>query len=272
VSKPRPEEFRRERGARFTASQIAENYLFRPPYSREVYETLLGLIRDQSPVVLDAGCGPGKIAREIVTAVDRIDAVDPSAEMIRIGRSQTRGDDPKINWICDRVETVKLNGLYSLIVAGASFHWMNPEIALTRFSEVISQSGMFAILDGDAPVAQPWAEEEQALMIELVTKAEGARPKWWMTMEQRLSEPLVRHRQFALAGSKVTAPTTFNQSIADYLRCAHSRATWSEEHLGEEQTREFDLRMSELLSRYSTGGILTYEVRTRIDWGRPLPA
>jgi hypothetical protein len=191
--------------------------------------------------------------------------------MIRVGRSQTGGGDPKINWICDRIETAKLDGLYSLIVAGASFHWMNPEIALTRFSEVISRNGVFAILDGDAPVGQPWAEEEQALMIELVTKAEGARPKWWMTMEQRLNSPLAKHPQFEPAGSKVTAPMEFKQSIADYLRCSHSRATWSEEHLGEALTGEFDLKMSELLSRYSSRGILTYQVKTRIDWGRPLP-
>jgi SAM-dependent methyltransferase len=251
---------------------MAENYLFRPPYSREVFATLLGLIRDRPRVVLDAGCGPGKIAREIVTAVDRIDAIDPSAEMIRVGRAQPGGDDPKINWICDRIETTKLSPPYALMVAGASFHWMNPEVALTRFSEVISQNGMFAVLDGDAPVGQPWAKEEQALMIELVTKAEGARPKWWMTMEQRLNSPLLSHPQFTFVGSKVTAPMLFKQSIAEYLRCSHSRATWSQEHLGEELTREFDLEMSELLSRYSTGGILSYQVRTRIDWGRPLPA
>ena len=109
-------------------------------------------------------------------------------------------------------------------------------------------------------------------MIDLVTKAEGARPKWWMTIEQRLDSPQVSHPQFALVSSRVTAPTTFQQSIADYLRCSHSRATWSEEHLGEQLTREFDSQMTELLSRYSVGGILTYEVRTRIDWGRPLPA
>ena len=272
MNKRSAEDYPRERGARFAASRMAENYLFRPPYSLEVYETLLDLIRDQPRVVLDVGCGPGKIAREIVAAVDRIDAIDPSAEMIRLGRSQTGGDDPKINWICDRVETAKLSPPYALIVAGASFHWMNPEIALTRFSEVIAPDAMFAVLDGDAPVGHPWDGEEQALMIEIVTKAEGARPKWWMTMEQRLNSPLVNHPQFAPVGSKVTAPTTFKQSIADYLRCAHSRATWSEDHLGEQLTLEFDLKMTELLSRYAVGGILTYEVRTRIDWGRPLPA
>ncbi|HXN85196.1 MAG TPA: class I SAM-dependent methyltransferase [Candidatus Binataceae bacterium] len=251
---------------------MAENYRFRPPYSREVYDTLLGLIRDQPRVVLDAGCGPGKIAREIVSAVDRIDAVDPSAEMIRVGRAQPGGADRKINWICDRVETATLRPPYALVVAGASFHWMNPEVALTRFSEAISQEGMFAVLDGDTPVGQPWAREEQDLMIEMVTEADGVRPKWWATMEQRLSEPLIRHPQFALAGSRVTAPMEVNQSIADYLISLHSRAACSEQHLGEELAHDFDLKMSRLLSRYLVGGILTYQVKTRIDWGRPLPA
>jgi hypothetical protein len=63
---------------------------------------------------------------------------------------------------------------------------------------------------------------------------------------------------------------TFTQSIDDYLRCQHSRATWSQQHMGESLAREFDDRMTELLSRHAYDGMLTYAVQTRIEWGRPL--
>jgi hypothetical protein len=48
----------------------------------------------------------------------------------------------------------------------------------------------------------------------------------------------------------------------------HSRATWSEDHLGAEASREFDAGMTKLLSRYAVAGMLEFAVQTRIEWGR----
>ena len=263
---------RRENGVRFAERRMAENYRYRPPYSPEVFVALSELIRDHPRNVLDAGCGPGKIARVMVDSVDRIDAVDPSIEMIRVGQSLPNGDHPKIRWLNARIEDVALAPPYALIVAGASFHWMNPEIALHRFAEVISQHGMFAVLDGDAPIDPPWAAKEQDLMIDLVTKIEGARPKWWMSARERMKLPLLEHEQFQRLGSKIAAPMQYAQSIADYLRCQHSRATWSETHMGEKLSREFDDAMTAMLTPHARSGMLTFDVQTRIEWGRPLTA
>lgn len=265
-----PAAIRRENGVRFAERRMAENYCFRPPYSQEVFDTLLGLIRDEPRAVLDAGCGPGKIARALGDSAARVDAVDPSSEMIRIGKAMPGGDNPKIRWLNGRIEDIALTPPYALVVAGASFHWMQPEVALRRFSEVISPRGMFAILDGDAPIDPPWAAEEQAIMIDAVTKIEGAPPKWWMTASQRLHIAHTDHPQFAPVGTVITAPMRFTQSIGDYLRCQHSRATWSEEHMGEDLVREFDAAMTAMLAPHARDGMLTYAVQTRLEWGRPL--
>src|SRR3984885_12906088 len=48
-------------GRRFSAERMAANYLFRPPYSPEVYDILLDLMREHPRILLDAGCGTGKI-------------------------------------------------------------------------------------------------------------------------------------------------------------------------------------------------------------------
>jgi hypothetical protein len=56
--------------------------------------------------------------------------------------------------------------------------------------------------------------------------------------------------------------------LADYLRCQHSRATWSEDHLGEKASAEFDTAMTAILNRYARDGMLAFEVQTRIEWGR----
>jgi len=261
---------RRENGVRFAARRMAENYRFRPPYPEEVFDTLLELIRDEPRTVLDAGCGPGKIARAIADSVARVDAVDPSAEMIRVGKSMPGGDHPNIRWLNRRIEEVALASPYVLIVAGASFHWMQPDVVLRRFAEVISPNGLFAILDGDAPIDPPWLAGEQEIMLDFVTKMEGARPKWWMSARDRMNHALLEHPHFDRIGSKITARMRFTQSIDDYLRCQHSRATWSEEHMGESLARKLDAAMTALLSSYSIDGMLTYSVQTRLEWGRPL--
>jgi len=74
-------------GRRFSAERMAENYLFRPPYPAEVYELLLELMRGHPQVLLDAGCGTGKITLGLIDRIDRADAVDPSEAMLRVARS-----------------------------------------------------------------------------------------------------------------------------------------------------------------------------------------
>lgn len=58
-------EFPRANGERFAAREMAENYQYRPPYSAELFDTLLRLIHESPRTVLDAGCGPGKISRAL---------------------------------------------------------------------------------------------------------------------------------------------------------------------------------------------------------------
>jgi SAM-dependent methyltransferase len=264
------EEFR-SRGQRFTSRALVQNYLFRPPYSREVYATLLGLIRDQPRAVLDAGCGPGKIAIGLMDAVDRVDAVDPSFAMIRVGRSLRGGNNPKIRWLCDTIEHVALRPPYALVVAGASFHWMKPDAMLRRCAEVLSENGVLAVLDGDSPIGAPWEGEEEALAIDLVSRTDNRAAKWWKTASERLADPLVNHPWFPTAGSRVTAPMPFKQSIPDYLKCLHSRQAFSIDHVGSELCDRFDQAMTRMLSRYAVNGVLSFDVRTRIEWARPTP-
>ena len=45
---------------------MAAAYRHRPPYDEETFDVLLGLLaQDAAPVVLDAGCGTGDLARPL---------------------------------------------------------------------------------------------------------------------------------------------------------------------------------------------------------------
>ena len=105
-------------------------------------------------------------------------------------------------------------------------------------------------------------------MIDFLAAREGRRPSWWKTVSERFAEPVLAHPGFERIGHRITAPVEFSQSIGDYLRCQHSRATWAEDVLGEEKSAEFDAAMRAILTRYAQEGMLTYSVQTRMEWGR----
>ncbi|HUY26910.1 MAG TPA: class I SAM-dependent methyltransferase [Candidatus Binataceae bacterium] len=252
-------------GDRFASRRVAESYQFRLPYSPEVYNTLLGLITPKCRTVLDAGCGPGKITLGLV---DRIDAVDPSDEMLRVARSRPNSDSPKIRWIHATMEKAPLEPPYGLIVAGLSIHWMNLNRVLPRFASALAGGAFLALLDYDGPRDPPWDREEILFAVEFLRKIDGPGQRPWKTISDRIAEPTLAHPAFEPIGYKITAPIQVSQSIADYLRCQHSRATWSEDHLGPEASREFDAGLTKLLSRHAVGGMLDIAVQTRIEWGR----
>ncbi len=233
-----------------------------------MYDTLLELIRGRPRILLDAGCGTGKITLGLIEQIERADAVDPSEAMLRVARSLPEAANAKIRWIPASIEEAPLDPPYGLIVAASSIHWMNLDRTLPRFASALADGAMLAVLDGDAPVDAPWEREETEFMIDFLAAREGQRPSWWKTARERFAEPVLMHPSFEPLGHRITAPVAFSQSIADHLRCQHSRATWSEDHLGEQGSAEFDTAMTEILSRFARDGMLTFDVQTRIEWGR----
>ncbi len=263
------EEYRR-RGERFSAARVADLYRFRPPYSAEVLRVLRELIVDPPRALLDAGAGPGKLARALLADFDRVDAVEPSAAMIAAGRALPGGRHPKLRWIRARLEDAPLDPPYALAVAGASFHWMDPDVVLPKLAEVLAPEGVLALVDGDAPVEAPFEQAIAEVMKETIARAEGKRPDSWLTYRDRLQRPMLEHAHFEPAGVHVTDAWPIEQSIDEFLRCEHSRQSFSEDHLGPELSAFFDDAMRESLSPYATGGRIRYSVRTRIEWGRPV--
>src|SRR6185312_2745562 len=152
---PKPRHLEPEYGAQFKDCSIVEAYQYRPLYPTETFDILAGLITGEPRTVLDVGCGRGDITRELMKFVERIDAVDFSANMIETGKKLPGGDNPGIHWICGPVEEVPLSPPYALVTAGASLHWMDWYVVLPHFREVLVPGGYLAIID------------------------QGAMPRWW---------------------------------------------------------------------------------------------
>jgi 2-polyprenyl-3-methyl-5-hydroxy-6-metoxy-1,4-benzoquinol methylase len=128
----KPAGLREENAAAFLQESVARSYHHRPPYPRAVVDALLSLLEPgvaagaaSGGAVLDLGCGTGALARDLVTLVGRVDAVDVSEAMIEVGSGLEHGDHRNLRWIRGRLEEAALEGPYDLAVAGDSLHWMD---------------------------------------------------------------------------------------------------------------------------------------------------
>jgi trans-aconitate methyltransferase len=232
-----------------------------------VYETLLSLFENRTRTLLDAGCGTGKVTLSLIDRLDRADAVDPSVEMLRVAHSLPSAANPKIRWINSTIEDASLDPPYGLIVAALSIHWMNLDRVMPKFAAALAPGAFLAILDGDSEIDAPWEREANAFMSDFVENLESKRHFAWKSAREQLNQPKLLHPRFQAVGFRITAPIEISQTIPHYLRCQHSRATWSEDHLGEQASAAFDAKMTEILTPHAVNGVLHFKVQTRIEWG-----
>lgn len=255
----KPKRFASEYAEPFTDRSVVEAYRHRPPYPADVFDVLAELITEASRRVLDVGCGTGNIARHLVARVERLDAVDFSLPMIERGKRLPNGDHPRLRWLHGRVEDVALDPPYALVTAGESLHWMDWNIVLPRFREVLVPNGYLAIVEHDT-VPDPWST-----LGEIVPRYRtdgGYQP-------YNMIEELERHGLFQKVGEQRTAPVPFEQSIDDYIESYHSRSGFSRERMGAEQAAAFDEEARRTLLRSHGDGVISLQVDGSIVWGFP---
>ncbi|MDE2890450.1 MAG: class I SAM-dependent methyltransferase [Gemmatimonadota bacterium] len=260
---PRPRQYWDDYASRFKNRSVADAYELRPPYPDETYEILRELLGESPGRVLDVGCGPGKIARILVDYVDGVDAVDFSEEMIVAGNSLANGNHPRLQWIHGRVEEVEWSPPYAMVTAGASIHWMEWRDVFPRFRKAMPDGGYVVIIDGDRPVEPPWREAELVLIREFSTNPHYEDIDLILELEER--------GHILPLGDRLTEPVYFSQSIRDYVGSFHSRESMSVEHMGVENAAVFDAELTSILRDYAhDGGTLSFDLQTRVSWGRPL--
>jgi len=153
----RPPHLTQARADRFKDQSVVDAYPLRWPYPPELFQVLADLMTDPPGIVLDVGTGTGDVARPLNSRVGRVDAVDVSAPMLARARTAPGGDQPGLRWIESRVEDFVTESRYSLVTAGESLHWMDWEMVLPRFRELLVPGGMLAILQrSEAPA--PWRD------------------------------------------------------------------------------------------------------------------
>lgn len=259
-------QFARQYASIFGDASVVHAYQYRPPYPPETFEILLSLIDAEavSRTVLDAGCGPGVIARELVQAVDRVDAVDVAARMIAAGKTLPGGDNPKLCWIPGAIEHVPLHPPYALIVTAASLHWMHWETVMPRFHTLLTPGGYLAVVE---VVTEPTLWSDALDFIGTYSMNKDFQPYNTITVTQELAA----HGLFEQRGIKTTAPVPFRQSVDEYVESFHARNGLSRNRMDTQVANAFDRQLRELVSGHCPSGVVELQTRGRVIWGRPQP-
>ena len=260
MSIPKPKHLEPEYAEHFKDASVVDAYVYYPPYSTEVFEVLSGLIQGEPRVVLDMGCGTGEVARPLSSLVDRVDAVDVSLEMIRIGRRRDGGSRQNIRWVCQSAEDFPYEARYSLIVAGASLHWMDWHVVLPRMGRSLSRRGYLAVVGGRVVVA-PWIDDLNSSLPKYSTNKDFA--------PYNLIEELERRELFSVVGRRRTSPREHHMSVDQYVELLHARNGFSRERMEPQSAADFDAFVRQLVAPFASGGILGMEVVTDVTWGHP---
>lgn len=245
----------------FQDPSVVLAYQHRPPYPASVFDALVDLISDSPSHVLDAGCGTGFLARNLITRVASIDAVDVSRQMIEQGRRLPHGDHPHLNWIVGQVEDAPLRPPYALVTAGDSLHWMDWQVVMPRFARLLTPHGYLAIL-GVGQLPTPW----DADLLPLVLRYSTIRDY----QQYDVVEEVEKRGLFQHSGVRRTEPVPFAQPLDTYIESFHGRASFSRERMNPADAAAFDAAVRAVVSAHAPEIVELLLVR-EITWGKPLP-
>jgi SAM-dependent methyltransferase len=257
-----------EYGAWFKDPLLAAAYPARPPYPEGVMRLLAELLGGVPRTVLDVGCGTGELARRVAPESERVDAVDFSEAMLELARRLPGGDANNIRWTLGAVEDVALDGPYALIIAGESLHWMDLELVMARFAQVLRPKGSMAIIDRNWDTNESvW--ERILPIIERHSPVRNYEPF-------NLVEHLVARQLFEVHGQQRFGPEPWRPTIEEYLECRHSQRGLSRAHMGPAAVANFDAEVAQALTELVQAGALSQHggrmdlgVAARVTWGRP---
>ncbi|MDC9823267.1 class I SAM-dependent methyltransferase [Devosia sp. ZB163] len=248
------------KGQTFEEAGVVASYVHRPPYPSALLDRLVAIAPAHN-ALLDIGSGPGKISRALSPVFSSVTAVDPSANMIALGKSLP-GAGGNVVWLESLAEDAPLEGRYDLTVAAASIHWMDHVRLFPKLQAHAAADHVFAVVSGDAPLDPPWEKDWQAFLGRWVPFLTGKSldPARW----EREGNAFRIH--IVARGDEDFVSDPFVQSVEDFIACQHSRDTFAPSRLGVHSSR-FDSELGEMLSPYANGGQLTFRTRSRLTWG-----
>lgn len=246
-------------GATFKATEVVDLYGHRPPYAPGVYERVIAY-SPSADRLLDLGCGEGKIARPMTAFFGHVTAVDPSANMIDLGRSLDKGRAENLQWIVATAEEAPLAGRFDTVTFASSIHWMDPARLFPKLGKHLSEHHLLAIIAGDTAFEPPWQDGWRRFLAKWVPEVTGEpldSERWHASRTKHLD-----YVDVLQIDSFVSEP--FQQTVDDFILCQHSRDTFALSKLGSRR-RAFHDELEALLRPHANAdGVLTFRIETQL--------
>lgn len=120
---------------------------------REVRELVAWIRPRRDQRVLDAGCGPGTLARAMAPLASEVHGLDLCQDMIQVGRGLQPSPAPPLNLSVGDVESLPYRSRsFQLLTCSYSFaNFPDPLGVLREFVRVTRRGGQIAIIDVIAP-------------------------------------------------------------------------------------------------------------------------
>ncbi len=264
---PKPRGWARAYAEWFNDRSVVENYRHRPAYPPELF-AFLAALAGSSGTVLDAGCGPGDLARPLAPLVRSVDAVDLSPRMIAEGRGREGGRAANLAWLTGAIEEVELRGPYDVVLAGDSVHWFDWPVAMPRLRDELAPGGHLAV------VVRRWFES--AAIWERLLPIYG---RFGANPDFRPLDPIVELENrglFARQGEHATDRSAWRPTIDEIVGCLHSQNGFDRERMGAVAVARFDTEIEKAFQSLVGEGVVIeddgrfeLEMRAVVVWGTP---
>ena len=150
----------------------------RPTYPDELFADLVAISGiDRTSSVLEVGCGTGQATRSLAALGFSVTAVEPGAGMAGLARHRLASFENV------RVETSTFEEWddrgrrFDLLLAAASWHWVDPVVGWPRAHEVLRPGGWIALI-GYVVVRRPGEPEVYAETADLHERYSPGNPEW----------------------------------------------------------------------------------------------
>lgn len=167
--------------------------------------------------VLEVGCGTGQLTSSLVPFGFALTAIDLGASLIAVARE--RGDCGGVSFAVTSFEELDAEpGSFALVISGAAFHWIDPDVRFRKAARLLRPGGWLAVAGYDELYDEPLGSA-----LERIWRARAADDGAWVTRPADAA---------AISGSGLFGPParrTFTQrmtrSAADVIGVENTRAT-----------------------------------------------
>lgn len=124
---------------RLFADQAQAYAAYRPTYPRALFEYVASLAPGRG-LAIDCGTGNGQAAAAIAEFFDRVIAIDPSEQQLKLAPPH-----PRISYAIGRAEKINANdGSADLVTVAQALHWFHHETFFPEVDRVLRPGGIVA--------------------------------------------------------------------------------------------------------------------------------